>query len=130
MCESLDAALSEHILSIFDPFCGIEGLDIPFAHNVENPVIALFGQVNGIYLPLFYPECEVMSDLGEMHQHLLCEKAAFAAFSGGQSLVILAEEAPWDTHSGHKFSYGHSQGRQRVHRNRQVWFEVKHQGRW
>ena len=97
MGESLDAALSEHFLCIFDPFSGIEGLDIPFPHNVENPVIAEFGQVNGIYLPLFYPECEVVSDLGEMHQHLLGEKASFAAFSGGQSLIILAEEVPRDS---------------------------------
>ncbi len=97
MGKSLDAALSQHFLCIFDPFSGIEGLDIPFPHNVENPVIAEFGQVNGIYLPLFYPEGEVVSDLGEMHQHLLGEKASFAAFSGGKSLIILAEEVFGDS---------------------------------
>ena len=97
MGESLDAALSEHFLGVFNPFSRINGVDIPFPHNVENPVIAAFGKVDGINLPLFYPEGEVVSDLGEMHQHLLGEKAPFAAFSGGKSLIILAEEVFGDS---------------------------------
>ena len=93
MGESLDAALSEHFLGVFDPFSRINGVDIPFLHHVENPVIAAFGKVDGINLPLFYPEGEVVSDLTQMHQHLLGEKALFAPFSLSKSLIILAEEA-------------------------------------
>ena len=50
----------------------------------KNPVITAFGKVDGINLPLFYPEDEIVSDLSQMHQRLLGEKSLFASFSSLQ----------------------------------------------